>query len=236
MKIPSIALLAMSVPGCLGAANLSNAPLAVYYSFDTSPPAALFTEMQAELGRILAPADLHVAWRTIDAPRSGEDFRGIAVLRFHGSCSFGQDSAGSGYATNPAGKSLASTDLTGGHVLPFGAVDCDQLRRFIAPAVKSLSVENKNAALGRAMARVGAHEIYHILTGSGTHASQGIARASHSRAELIAPTFAFAKMETNWLRAWADKQADRPTVAAVESAETQSDAESAPEPVALAGR
>jgi hypothetical protein len=102
--------------------------------------------------------------------------------------------------------------------------------------VKSLSVENKNAALGRAMARVGAHEIYHILTGSGTHASQGIARASHSRAELIAPTFAFAKMETNWLRAWADKQADRPTVAAVESAETQSDAESAPEPVALAGR
>jgi hypothetical protein len=63
--------------------------------------------------------------------------------------------------------------------------------------------EDKNARLGRAIARVSAHEIYHMLTGSEEHARRGIARAKHNREELTAPTFAFAREETNWLRAWA---------------------------------
>jgi hypothetical protein len=87
------------------------------------------------------------------------------------------------------------------------------------------------------MARVGAHEIYHMLTGSDSHASQGIARASHTRADLTAPTFAFAKTETNWLRGWVDKQGGRRSLAATEPGETDYVAESAaPEAAGISGR
>ena len=214
MTIRSIALLAISVPVSLNAVN-PGAPLAVYYSFDAPPSAALVTEMQAEVGRILAAAGVRVAWRAVGSPRNGEDFQAIVVFRFRGVCSFNQDSAAY-ERQEPTGQPLAETDVADGRVLPFGAVDCDRLRRFIAPVLKSPGPEDKNAGLGRAIARVSAHEIYHMLTGSEGHARRGIARSSHSRAELTAPRFGFAQKETDWLRAWGSKPAGQPAVAAVE--------------------
>jgi hypothetical protein len=244
MKIRFPALLAVSVLCCLNAANVPKAPLAIYYSFDAIPPAAVFTAMQSELGRILAPAGLRVTWRSTDAPRdSGEDFPGIVVFRFHGRCSFEGARRGEGLGPDPAGLPLAGTQLTDGHVLPFGQLDCDVVRRFIASAAKSLDTEDKNAALGRALARVGAHEIYHMLTGSETHASQGIARSAHSRADLTAPSFTFAKAETNWLRTWVEKQLQ--PLPGLQSKETQTPSVSSissgpestePEPATFAGR
>jgi len=137
----------------------------------------------------------------------------------------------------PTGQSLAATDVADGRVLPFGSVDCDTLRRFIAPKLKFLSPEEKNARLGRAIARVGAHEIYHMLTGSEGHARWGIARARHSREELTAPAFAFAPRENNWLRAWVAKPGGRHAVAAVEPGTSRDEAEAtAPAPVSPAGR
>lgn len=237
MTIRSIALSAMAVTFSLCAADLSVAPLAIYYSFDTPPPAALVTEMESEMARILAVAGVRVAWRDVSAPRNGEDFPTLVVFRFRGVCSFDHDREAIQPLEAPAGQSLAETDIANGEVLPFGAVDCETVRRFIAPALKSVGGEEKNAALGRAIARVGAHEIYHMLTGSEGHARRGIARARHSREELTAPTFAFAQKETDWLRAWAAKPAGRQTEAALERGAHASAGETAPpESVSSAGR
>jgi hypothetical protein len=202
MTIRSIALSAMAVTFSLCAADLSVAPLAVYYSFDTPPSAALVTEMESEVGRILAVAGMRVAWRDIASPRNGEDFQAIVVFRFRGICSFAEYGGPIQPEEQPAGQPLAETDIADGRVLPFGSVDCDRLKRFIEPVVSSLGQEEKNVRLGRAVARVSAHEIYHMLTGSEEHARRGIARAKHNREELTAPTFAFGREETNWLRAW----------------------------------
>ena len=237
MTIRSIALLAMAVPFSVCADNSSAAPLAVYYSFDTPPSALLVTEMQSEVGRILAAAGVRVAWRAVGSPRNGEDFQGIVVFRFRGICSFGRDSGPNRHPAESSGQPLGATDVADGQVLPFGAVDCDRLRQFIAPVMKSLSLEERDAILGRAMARVGAHEIYHILTGSEEHAHRGIARASHSRAELTAPIFAFARAETDWLRAWAAAPSPQPGVAAVGSDAIPRETEiTAPESVSSAAR
>jgi hypothetical protein len=159
------------------------------------------------------------------------------VFRFHGICSFDQDPGPNRRPAESSGQPLGVTDVADGQVLPFGAVDCDRLRQFVGPLMKSLSLEEKNAVLGRAMARVGAHEIYHILTGSEEHARRGIARASHSRAELTAPIFAFARAETNWLRAWAAVPAHQPSVAAVGSDTIRRETEITPsESISSAGR
>jgi hypothetical protein len=236
MKIRSIALLAMYIPISAHAASLSAAPLAIYYVFDNPPSAALVTEMQGEVNRVLGDAGLRVAWRAIESPRNGEDFPGIVFLRFHGVCSWVQGDAADERRSDVSGQSLAETDIADGHVLPFGSVDCDRLRRFLAPAMESDRSPERNAALGRAIARVSAHEIYHMLTGSEEHARRGIARAFHTRAELTAPAFAFAPKQTDWLRSWAASRS-RPAVARTQLETNPQQAEStASGPGGAAGR
>jgi hypothetical protein len=237
MKIRLIALSAICIPVCLNAGDLAGAPLAIYYGFDAPPSAAVVTEMQVEMDRIFADGGLRLAWRALGAPRRGEDFPGIVVFQFRGICSFDHFPVAIELQPQPVGQPLAKTDVTNGQVLPFGAVDCDRLRIFIAPALKSLSPEEMNAGLGRAIARVAAHEIYHMLTESEGHARHGIARASHTRAELTAPTFVFAPKETQWLRSWEVSATSRPVVEAVrllaDAPETDSPV---PEPVSVGGR
>jgi hypothetical protein len=237
MTIRSIALSAMAVTFRLCAADFSGAPLAVYYSFDTPPSAALVAEIESEVGRILSVGGVRVAWRDVASPRNGENFQAVVVLRFRGVCTFSEDVAANPPEEEPTDQPLAETDVAEGRILPFGSVDCDRLRRFIVPAMKSLRPEDNNAILGRAIARVSAHEIYHMLTGSEEHARSGIARARHTREQLIAPTFVFAREETNWLRAWAAASPGQPGVAALEQG-TDTDAAEAtvPAPAATAGR
>jgi hypothetical protein len=223
MKIRSIALSAISVlPICLVAA--SSTPLAIYYSFDSPPSAALVTEMQAEVDRILGDSGVRVAWRAEESRRNGEDFPGLVFLRFRGVCSSSQYPGDSQPSADPSGKPLAQTDVADGHTLPFSAVNCDAVRRFIAPVLKALGPGARNACLGRAMARVSAHEIYHMLTGSQEHARRGIARAAHTRADLTAPAFNFAQPQTDWLRAWAAKSVSPPAAAAAGMETAQSTA------------
>jgi hypothetical protein len=236
---------AAATPSRLTAEHLPRIPLAIYYSFDTAPPAAaLIWEMQSELGRILEPAGLGAIWRPINAPRDArEDFPEIVVFRFQGTCAF-DTAPGSNGGPDQGGLPLAETELSDGHVLPFGKVNCDIVRHLIAPA-KSQAAAQKNAALGRALARVVAHEIYHMLTASTTHASQGIARPAHSRADLTASSFRFAATETNWLRSWVEKQVqvaaalpseESPTAALSSSALSSSPESVESDSASLAGR
>jgi hypothetical protein len=234
IMIRSVALLAVSAVCLLKAVNVVRAPLAVYYSFDISPPVSLFTKMQSELGQILAPAGLHVTWRAAGGQSGGEDFPEIVVFHFHGQCFFDGRLATGGPGSDPGRLTLGETELTDGRVLSFATVNCDAVRRLIAPAERSAGSEDRNAVLGRALARVSAHEIYHMLTRSETHAGRGIARSTHSSAELTASTFKFAKPETNWLRGWVEKRAPMPPaiIASVSTGQPSGERKSA----SLAGR
>ncbi|MEP6715784.1 MAG: hypothetical protein ABJC09_09420, partial [Terriglobia bacterium] len=169
------------------------------------PPGSLLAEIQSELGQIVSEAELQVEWRSMGSPRDGsESFPGIAVLRFRGRCFF-DGSPAAGMSAYSGGPALGATDLTRGHMLSFGDVNCDAVRSLVAPGVSTLRLADRNSVLGRALARVSAHEIYHMLTGSKAHANEGIARAAYSRTILTAPSFAFDKPEMNWLRSWVRK-------------------------------
>jgi hypothetical protein len=66
-------------------------------------------QMQSELGRILEPGGLEVAWRPIHDPSAAGDFRDIFVMRFRGYC-------GAGRKTKPVDSdaALAETSVSGG--------------------------------------------------------------------------------------------------------------------------
>lgn len=184
----------------------SEAPsIAVFYQFDQPPAPEVIANMQTEVGRILAPTGVRVAWRPLAAAGPGENYPEVLVMRFHGACDALTPTIYS--ELGPAGTvhELAETKRVDGKMLPFGAVECDQLRRYLAPVPVNDHKESRNSMFGKAVARVVAHEMYHMLTGSTQHAKQGIARASHSRQELTGKTFDFTKTETEWLRNWRNR-------------------------------
>lgn len=196
--------------------------IVIYYSFDSPPASAAFTSMQAEVAKIFDPARLSVEWRGLDG-RSGEAASELVVVRFRGSCT--ANGAQTPASPRPAGRddSLADSKIVDGQVLPFAEVDCGALRTYLGGE----RFADPPSVLGKAMARVLSHEIYHILTASTAHAHAGVARAEHSRNELTAATFAFGKTETDWLKDWsarskataasADETDDGPVGAEAES-------------------
>jgi hypothetical protein len=167
--------------------------------------------MQSELARILSPSGISADWRASDGSKDrAEDFPGLVVFRYQGLCNF--EGVAEGGEENPGGEALAGTDTIDGHVLPFAGVNCDRVRALIAPALKQMPSSWKNEMLGRALARVTAHEIYHMLAGIRTHDDRGIFQAGHSKRDLTAPAFSFAAQENNWLHAWLQRQAPQEQV------------------------
>jgi hypothetical protein len=228
MRIGFSALLAISALACANTVCAAQAPLGVYYSFDTKASPAILSTMQSELAAILAPSGMSAAWIPLEATRRGaDDFPGLVVVRFRGRCSF--EGVADNRDNGVSGKALAQTETVAGHVLPYATVNCDTVRDFIAPTLGSMPPVWKTQMLGRALARVSAHEIYHMLAGVRTHDDRdGISQASHSRKDLTEAVFAFAAPENNWLHAWLERQTRRDSVAQVGPA---SSASAADEPV-----
>lgn len=65
-----------------------------------------------------------------------------------------------------------------------------------------LPTPSRDAAYGRAVARVLAHELYHFLANTNTkgHATGGLAKAAYSAEERLAETFRFSRKQYECLR------------------------------------
>jgi hypothetical protein len=93
--------------------------------------------------------------------------------------------------------------MSDGTILPFSDVDCDKIRRFIGPEVRSLTSADRDIAYGRAMGRVLAHELYHVFTNTTRHASWGVAKAFYTSKDLVSDKFQFQEKDTTAL--WSGK-------------------------------
>jgi hypothetical protein len=157
--------------------------------------------MNGELQRLLGPAELHVVWKNLAERKGGEDFELVVVSSFEGSCS-SEDAA-----AIPVSKgSLADTSISDGHILPFFRVDCARIVRMLGPHINA-------AVLGRALARVIAHEIYHIVARTKDHQQTGVAKAIFSARDLKASRFeldawSVARMRTVTVARKSDRYAD----------------------------
>jgi hypothetical protein len=133
--------------------------------------------MHEELQRLLAPAGIEIVWKRMTDRKAGENFDLVAVTSFAGSC--GVDNPVPA-VSSPV--SLADTSVSDGHVLPFFRIDCSRV-------VGMLGAQIEPAVLGRALARVAAHEIYHIVAQTAEHQEKGVAKASFSARDLTAARF-----------------------------------------------
>lgn len=137
--------------------------------------------MKRELGSILKDSGIRLDWRDRSGVGSSESFADLAVVKFHGVCDVGDfsgDDAGSG--------PLAFTHRSdNGVILPFSEVDCNRVQWSVRGAMSRAGRGRAETLFARALARVLAHELYHVLAGTESHASRGIAQRALSGADLI---------------------------------------------------
>jgi hypothetical protein len=158
--------------------------LEVYVKGGQASTPDVLAAMSRELYALMQTAGFRVIMRgTDDFPTNGGaehlvlvELRGLCVAQF------------SSLAAAPLHSSvpLASSAVADGRVLPFSSVDCAALNRFLAPVASNQTQAEQDYLYGRSLARLLAHEFYHILAQTDDHAPAGIAKARFSIADLLA--------------------------------------------------
>jgi hypothetical protein len=173
-------------------------PIAVFMDFKSQPSVEAISQMEQEISTIMKPSGLEFDWRMMQDRRAGESFSDLVVFTFKGHC---QTEGPSYDELGPFSErqALASTRISDGHILPFSDVECDTIRNYISSWVASARPKEREGILGRALGRVVAHEMYHMLASTPVHAQEGVARSFHTRKDLTDPVFHFSSHETQLL-------------------------------------
>lgn len=174
--------------------------LTVILDFDATPASQSLGEMRREVAAImkLTGHSVDVRLRSDTAPN--EEFEDLVLVKLTGSCRMN----GIPYSAliDERGPSpLAWAHTVEGEILPFSTVACDKIRRTVGSVLFGGQRAQGDQLLGRAMGRVVAHELYHIVTKSTVHAKSGVFKESLSGAQLIADHLDFAGRDARRLLA-----------------------------------
>jgi len=195
-----------SLPGTMAAGSMDVAPSSTTFSHPKTPdvtvvldikgtfsPGAL-RQMQKEAGDIIGTSGIDLGWRLRD-DISGGTFNDLVVLTFKGTCVLDPTPA----LHDELGP-YAFTRVSNGEVQPFGEVDCDRVANSIKGAMYGDDYSKSDLLMGRALGRVVAHELVHMLTKSGRHAHEGVYKASLSGKQLISASLPLTALDIEQLR------------------------------------
>lgn len=161
-------------------ASLQASDLTVVLQFDSDRSPESVFEMKQEVEAIFRPSGYSFDWKTRDEFTSNSTASELVVIRFKGKC---------GMRFSPSlideRGPLAETFTSDGVVLPFSQVQCDRVSRSVRSALPAPDGSSTDRLLGRALGRVVAHEIYHILGHTGRHAKTGVAKRALTGEQLI---------------------------------------------------
>lgn len=174
------ALFALMILPVFGLASGGPPEITILLQFDGKPSPKAVSEMEREMERILKDSGIRFTWRLREDVEVGQTFPDVVLVRFRGRCSMDSfpvlfDEMGS----------YAETYTVDGQVLPFTDVRCDKVRVSLRSAMTGRDYERGDFVMGRALGRVLAHEIYHIVAQTGVHGDDGVAQRALSGAELL---------------------------------------------------
>src|ERR1700683_5847639 len=208
----------MTVVSAGWAASLrpATAKLTVYLKTDASQTVRPLDSMKRELSRLMQTAGYELEWR---GPQDSHIDTGafLAVVELRGDCEAPAGSLPAGSAL-PGLADLASTFISDGQVLPFAWVNCGNVTKFLAPALFDQPGARGDFMLGRAIGRLIAHEIYHMLMQTREHTRNGISKPCFTAADLTANRFEFEDAALAQLpRSLAGRAVDLPAIIPVEA-------------------
>lgn len=179
MLLRYTSLVVLSVSFCLQAETLG-----VYLDKPLSGPAQ--SSFRNELHNLLKDTGISIELRSLKERKAGESFDRLMVVQLRGACDSMEPTV-----TPKSGGPLASTQVDGGRILPYAELFCDRLRQTLGAALDREPLYRRNMLVGRAMARILAHEIYHLVAQEKHHAVGGVAKNCLGSRELLSEDFTF---------------------------------------------
>ena len=161
-------------------------PITVVVSAERPLAPEAMKELQAEMANLLKQGNRPVEWKRLDEMGVGVSVSDLVMVKFRGDCRMEM----SPMLLDERGP-LAFTHTTDGEVLPFSEVLCDKVKMAARSAMHGGQIASGNKLMGRALARVLAHEIWHMTANTHKHSKTGVAKSSLSGAQLIADTLEF---------------------------------------------
>ena len=191
-----VRLLSLSAAGvaALGA-QPAPPPATLYTEFQQPPPPSVMDSIRAESEAILGHMGIGLEWRSLAGARGNEVSLQLAVVRFQGRCDVNSLSP---HRVQPG--ALGWTHESDGVILPFGEIDCDRIRNFIQVDLLGVPAGKRELVFGRAVGRVLAHELYHILARSPHHSTDGVGKAVYAAQDLLVGHFLFDARQSEQLR------------------------------------
>lgn len=192
---PLILLLLGTVPSCDTGAKEARVRVGLYADFQHEPSTAVRAVIQDELAAIMVPIGPTLEWRSLAENKGDERWTMLVVVHFKGKCDLSDLST---YPPYP--WILGRTHLSDGAIIPFSDIYCGAIRAFLAPSLVSMDEQSRTFVFGRAIGRVLAHELYHVLAGTKHHGSSGLGEAFYTPRELVADDFQFQDQEIQRVR------------------------------------
>lgn len=162
----------------------ARATVGVYFKTGAAASNLSLHTMRNELEEIMQPAGLDLDWLGVGDSTTASR---VIWVELKGACEA---------STGPVEKfknrtALASTAVQDGKVLPFSWVDCNAVERFLGPSLERFNLADRNILYGKALARLIAHEFFHVLAATEGHTSGGVSKTAFTVADLLAPEIAF---------------------------------------------
>jgi hypothetical protein len=175
--------------------RLVELPSVLYTSFQNTMPVAVRHALEDEVEDIMGPLGRHFVWRSLATVKGNEISSELAVLTFKGHC----DVEGLTLREIHPGA-LGWTHVSDGAILPFSEIDCDRVKGFVQKELLFKKSSDREEAFGRAIARVVAHELYHIFAQTHHHGADGVAKSAYTVHELLSDDFHFEERDCQALR------------------------------------
>jgi hypothetical protein len=172
------ALLSVVTSAC---SAFAAAKVTVVLQFDARHSEPSINEMKRELQALMQDSGVELSWRLLDELSASDSFPNLVVIKFHGSC----ETTGLAPPLSNEPVALAYAHVSNGNVIPFADVECDRIRSSLASARTGYS-SRSDLLFGRAIGRVLAHELHHIIGRTRTHTQHGVSRKCLSPQELVA--------------------------------------------------
>jgi hypothetical protein len=190
--MPRLLLCLLPALACLRAAGAAD--ITVVTDFDGPHSDRSVQQMKREAEAIFKTAGVHLDWRARnEVGRSS--YENLVMVRFKGKCMLEPvpilyDERG------PFAFAYGSD----GDVLPFSEVECDRVTSSVHSAMGFDDYARPDYLMGRALGRVLAHELVHILTRSAEHGHEGVTQATLSGRELIGAPLRLTREDVERLR------------------------------------
>ncbi len=186
--------------------------LEVYMKGQEATTPDVLAAANRELEALMETAGYRVVWRYAAEQPSGMGAENLVIVELRGVCV--AQFSDTAVRPLPWTVPLASSSVVDGKVLPFTWLDCTALNRFLAPVAFDKPKTEQDDLYGRSMARLLAHELYHVLAQTNDHAPAGLAKARFSTADLLADHLDFEPVALDRLRPPSTAQSSEDTSAA----------------------